>query len=274
METGTVNIKTIVVADGKLAYEVNGEGQAVLCLPSLGDTRREYERFAPVLAKAGYRVISTDLRGMGGSEGRFKSFNIPELCEDITAILNAENISEVVLVACSVSGASAGLYAANHPERVKGLIMFNPLMHTGNLFVTFLMVSALRLPVLGRKIWLSYFKTLYPGRPVEPEYLAQLKELTGKPGAMASIAGMCMARRIDDDTSRIKVPALIYFGSKDPDFKDVQAEANLVQQKIPSARIKVLEGLGHYPQREQPEAVLPEVLDWLASLNKARLPEV
>lgn len=263
MKTETVSTRTIAVAGGKLAYEVSGEGPVVLCLPSLGDTRREYEFFAPALVQAGYRVISTDLRGMGGSEGRFKSFNIPQLCADITAILDAENVGQVILVGCSVSGASAGLYAADHPERVKGLIMFNPIMHTGNLFISYLMAGALKLPGLGKKIWLSYFKTLYPSRPVEAEYLAQLKELLGKPGAMKSIVGMCRARRIDNDIQRIQVPTLIYFGSKDPDFKNPQAEADLVQQKIPAARIKVLAGLGHYPHREQPEAVLPEVLNWL-----------
>lgn len=264
MMTETVSSKTIEVAGGKLAYEVKGEGPAVLCLPSLGDTRREYEFFVPALVEAGYRVISADLRGMGASEGRFKSFTIADLCNDITAILDAENVSEVILVACSVSGASAGLYAADHPERVKGLIMFNPIMHTGNLLVAYLMVGLLKVPGLGKQIWLSYFKKLYPSRPAEADYMAQLKEFVGKPGAMKSIAGMCLARRIDHDIERIKVPALIYFGSKDPDFKDAQAEASIVQQKMPSARLKVLEGLGHYPHREQPQAVLPEVLGWLA----------
>lgn len=265
MLTEQTTPKTIEVPGGKLAYEVAGQGPAVLCLPSLGDTRREYEFFAPALVEAGYRVISTDLRGMGGSTGNFKSFNIADLCDDITAILDAEKIEKVILVACSVSGASAGLYAADHPERVSGVIMFNPIMHTGNMLMGYLLVGLLKMPVLGRKFWLSYFKKLYPSRPIEPEYLNQLKEFLNRPGAMKSVAGMCLARRIDNDITRIKVPALIYFGSKDPDFKDPQVEANLVQQKMPSAQVKVLEGLGHYPHREQPQAVLPETLGWLAS---------
>lgn len=257
--------KTIEVPGGKLAYEVSGNGPAVLCLPSLGDTRREYEFFAPALVEEGYRVITTDLRGMGGSAGKFKSFTIADLCADITAILDAEKISQVTLVACSVSGASAGLYTADHPERVSQLIMFNPIMHTGSMLVGYLLAGLMKLPVIGRKIWIIYFKSLYPSRPVEQEYLGQLNEVAKQPGAMNSIAGMSLARRIDNDIARIKVPALIYFGSKDPDFKDAQAEADKVQQKIPAAQIKVLEGLGHYPHRERPEAVLPEVLGWLAA---------
>ena len=66
-------------------------------LPSLGDIRREFELFAPALVEAGYRVITTDLRGMG-STGTFKSFNLSDLCNDITAILDAEKAGEVILV--------------------------------------------------------------------------------------------------------------------------------------------------------------------------------
>lgn len=257
--------KTIAVPGGKLAYDVQGEGPVVLCLPSLGDTRREYERFAPALVEAGYRVITTDLRGMGGSEGKFKAFNLPDLCDDITAIFDAEKVDRATLVGCSVSGASAGLYAVQHPERVKSLVMLSPIMHTGNRLIAYLLVGALSLPVVGKQVWLSYFKSLYPSRPLEADYFAGLKGFMSKPGAMKSVIGMCLAPRIDNDIQNIKVPALIFFGSKDPDFKNARTEADLVQSKLPAATIKVLEGLGHYPHREQPEAVLPETLEWLAA---------
>lgn len=256
--------KTIAVSGGKLAYDVQGEGPVVLCLPGMGDTRREFEHFAPALIGAGYRVITTDLRGNGGSTGKFKAFNLSDLCNDITAILDAEKVSEAILAACSISGASAGLYAIEHPERVKSLVLFNPIMHTGNLLLSYLMAGALSFPVLGKKVWLTYFKSLYPTRPVEADYMAELKASADKPGAGKSLAGMALARRIDNDIQKIKVPALIYFGGKDPDFKNVQAEAAELTSKISGARVKVLEGLGHYPQRERPEAVLPETLEWLA----------
>lgn len=256
--------KFVTVSGGKLAYVVQGEGPAVLCLPGMGDIRREYERFTPELVKAGYRVITTELRGNGDSTGQFKSFKLSDLCDDITVILNAEKVEQVMLIACSISGASAGLYAIEHPERVKNLVMFNPIMHTGSRLANLLLAGALYLPGLGKNIWISYFKTLYPNRPVEPDYLADLKVSLAKPGAIRSLVGMALAPRIDHDIQKIKAPALIFFGGKDPDFKNVQAEADLVQSKLPAAKIKVLEGLGHYPHREQPEAVLPETLEWLA----------
>src|SRR5690349_15413414 len=89
--------KFVEVKGGKLAYEVTGSGPAVLCLPSLGDTCREYERFAPALVEAGYRVLVADLRGMGQSRGQFKSHSLADLASDIGAILDAEGIEKAYL---------------------------------------------------------------------------------------------------------------------------------------------------------------------------------
>jgi pimeloyl-ACP methyl ester carboxylesterase len=267
MEKKTEN-KFVAVKGGKLAYEVTGSGPAVLCLPSLGDTRREYERFAPALVEAGYRVLVADLRGMGQSRGQFKSHSLADLSNDIGAVLDAEGIDKAYLVGCSVSGASIGLFAIEHPERVLGLAMFGPLMHTGNRVGTALLVGSLRTPGLGRMVWNNYFKTLYPARPLDPEYFEHIKANDSQPGAMKSIADMCATPRLDDRIGQIKAPTLIYIGSKDPDFKDAQAEVGRIKAKLPQAEIHLLDGFGHYPQRECPELVIPRVIEWLAALSR------
>lgn len=266
IENGSVS-KTVAVEGGVLAYEVAGSGPVVLCLPSLGDTRREYERFAPALIEAGYRVIVADLRGMGLSRGKFKSHNLKDLTSDIGIILDAEGVEKAFLVGCSVSGASAGRFEVEHPDRVLGLVMFGPIMHTGPRLATTLLVAALRIPGIGQMLWKTYFKSLYPAHPVDQEYFSHIEAAVKQPGTMKSIADMCATPRIDNQISQIKAPTLIYFGSKDPDFKDVQTEADLVQSKSAQAEIKVLDGFGHYPQRECPELVLPRVIEWLRSVR-------
>ena len=260
--------KFVVVPGGKISYDVTGEGPVVLCLPSMGDTRREYERFVPALLKEGYKVITTDLRGMGQSRGSFVSHNIPDLKNDIQAILDAEGEEKAYLLACSISGASAGLFAIEHPERVLGLIMLSPIMHTGPRFLSALLAMLVRIPGLGKVIWNTYFKTLYPLHPVEKDYLDHVNENLKFPGSMKSLADMAMAPRIDGQLQDIKAPTLIFFGSKDPDFKSVQAEADKVQSEIPQARVIVLDGIGHFPQRESSELVLPAVVEWLGGLRE------
>ena len=263
-----VVVKSIKIEGGQLEYEVAGreDGPVVLCVPGMADTRREYERFTPALLEEGYRVITADLRGNGGSLGRFKSYTMQDLALDINRILDAEKVEKVYLAACSISCASAGLYAIQQPERVAGLILFSAVFSSGSPFVRYMMGGLLTVPVLGRAFWNGYFPKLYPLHPAEPDYLAANKANLRQPGAMRSLVRLILTKHLDGEISQIKVPTLIFLGSADPDFKDAGAEAQRVQGMIPQATIKILEGVGHYPQREVPEQVIPVVTDWLKAL--------
>jgi alpha-beta hydrolase superfamily lysophospholipase len=53
--------------DGVIAYDDQGEGLLVLCVPAGGDLRTEYRFLTPALVAAGYRVATMDLRGQGQS---------------------------------------------------------------------------------------------------------------------------------------------------------------------------------------------------------------
>ncbi len=260
--------KFVEVAGGRLAYDVAGNGPVVLCLPGMGDTRRVYDRFAPALVKAGYRVITTDLRGNGQSVGKFASHTLNDLKNDIGAILDAEGVPQAYLAGGSISGASAGLFAVEHPERVLGLMLFGPIFYTGNRMMMAMMIAAMRVPGVGAGMWANYFKTLYPKNPVEQDYLAQSQANMQQKGAIKGLTDMLWTRHLDEKTSQVKAPTLIFLGTSDPDFKDVKAEAAKVQADIPQAQIEVLEGYGHYPQREAAELVIPKTLEWLASNKK------
>jgi Predicted hydrolases or acyltransferases (alpha/beta hydrolase superfamily) len=263
--------KYLTIPGGRLAYEVAGTGPVILCLPSMGDMRREFERFVPPLVEAGYRVITTDLRGMGESRGIFATYTIEALAADIQAILDAESVEQAFLVSCSISAASAGLFALEHPERVRGLVMISPMVYSAtNKLIPALLTTLLHTPIVGRVFWGSYFKTLYPLHPLEADYLQEIKTMLKQPGSMRSVAGMALAPRLDERLTQLSVPTLAYFCTKDPDFMSEQGmrqAAARFQQQIPHAQIVILEGLGHYPHREAPEQVVPTVQQWL----KARI---
>lgn len=264
-ETAQTKIQKFVeVPGGKLSYDVAGEGPVMLCLPGMGDTRRVYERFAPAMVEAGYRVITTDLRGNGLSTGKFASHSLNDLANDIKAILDAEGIQQAYLAAGSISGASAGLFATQYPERVLGLLLFAPIFYSGNRLMAALMTALIRIPGVAAPVWATYFKSLYPKQPVEADYVAQAKANIAQKGGAKSLGDMSWTRHLDEKTKQIKAPTLIFLGTKDPDYKDARAEAVKIQGDIPQARIEVFEGYGHYPQREAFEMVLPTTLEWLS----------
>jgi len=55
------------LSDGTLAFDDQGEGPLVLCVPAGGDLRSEYRFLTPQLVAAGYRVVTMDIRGQGES---------------------------------------------------------------------------------------------------------------------------------------------------------------------------------------------------------------
>ena len=82
------------------------------------DTRAAIE----ALAEIG-RVITFDKRGMGLSD-RVKDIPAHEQrMDDLRVVLEACNSQQAVIVGTSEGGALAMLYAATHPERVRGLIL-------------------------------------------------------------------------------------------------------------------------------------------------------
>lgn len=58
---------------------------------------------------------------------------------------------------------------------------------------------------------------------------------------------------------------MVLMGSKDPDFKDQQAEARLVEGRM-HGEVRMVEGAGHYPHAEMPEQARSIIIEYFARL--------
>ncbi|HVO41866.1 MAG TPA: alpha/beta fold hydrolase, partial [Aggregatilineales bacterium] len=77
----------LTLTEGKLAYDDQGTGPLVLCVPGLGDLRAEYRFLAPRLAEAGYRVITMDVRGHGATSAQWPDYRVEAVGSDILALI-------------------------------------------------------------------------------------------------------------------------------------------------------------------------------------------
>jgi pimeloyl-ACP methyl ester carboxylesterase len=261
-------LKTTSVNGGKLAYEVGGDGATILCLPGMGDLRQEYDRLAPALVEAGFRVIVADLRGHGDSSTGWERYDVAALASDIEPLLNAEGIEKALLIGCSISGASTAYFTSQHPERVAGLVGISPIRRvpfTGLKGVVMpLVLRVLLMQPWGIAAWGWYYRSLYPYNPPNDldEYVARLQTNLQEPGRFAALSAMAFTGRHPDHLSRIRVPVLDFLGTADPDYDDPQAEADWLKSLMPQDEVHLLQGLGHYPHREQPESLLPHLLNF------------
>jgi pimeloyl-ACP methyl ester carboxylesterase len=255
---------------GRVAYDLVGSGPLVVLVPGMGDLRRTYRHLVPVLADAGYRVASTDLRGHGDSDTTFSEYGDEQTASDIVALV--EHLGgPAVVVGNSMGAGAAVIAAADRPDLVAGLALLGPFVRDAHLHPVkrALMRVALSTPVI-KMTWGAYLPKLYAGRRPDDldEHLAAVRASLSRPGHAAAFAATTRLshasaeRRLAD----VNVPSLVLMGELDPDFPDPAAEAAWIGERLHAPVVMVPEA-GHYPQSQRPDAVAPAVLDLLASAH-------
>ncbi len=120
----------VVVRGGtRISFAVHGSGPAtVVLLPAWSIVRsRMWKAQVPHLARH-HRVVTFDGRGSGGSdrpEGA-AAYSNAEYAADTVAVLDAVGVDRAVLVGLSSGAAWAAQVAAEHPDRVQGLVAIGP----------------------------------------------------------------------------------------------------------------------------------------------------
>ncbi len=116
--------------EGRIGYDVGGDGPLVVLVPGMGDLRSAYRFTAPALRGAGYRVACTDLRGHGESNTTFSSYGDVETAGDIIALI--EELDDSAVVVGNSMGADAAAYAAaDRPDLINGLVLVGPFVRNG-----------------------------------------------------------------------------------------------------------------------------------------------
>jgi pimeloyl-ACP methyl ester carboxylesterase len=257
--------------NGQIAYEVAGEGPLVVCVPSLGDVRGEYRFLVPQLVNAGYRVVSMDVRGHGETSTQWDDFSVAGVGEDILALIRELEAGPAIIVGTSMGGGAAIWAAVEAPELVRGMVMINPFVDgDGNRLLVALLSIMFARP-WGPSMWLKYYSSLYPTRkPADfAEYSSALYENIKQRGRLEAIMEMLRAskRASGERMPKVTQPVLILMGSKDPDFKNPEAEGKRIAQAVRGS-YKIIENAGHYPHAEMPEIAAPLILDFMQSLAK------
>jgi pimeloyl-ACP methyl ester carboxylesterase len=64
------------IEGGRIAYDdTGGDGFPIIALPGMGDLRAQYRHPSPALQKAGYRIITMDIRGFGESSAEWIDYS-------------------------------------------------------------------------------------------------------------------------------------------------------------------------------------------------------
>lgn len=244
----------------------------VICLHGLTRNARDFELLAPRLA-ARWRVLCPDMRGRGDSEYAkdSASYNPPQYCEDVLALLDQEGISRFVAIGTSLGGLMTMGLALAAPERIAGAVLndVGPRLEPAGLSRILDYVGQ------GRNFptWVHAARAIedthgmvYPGQPLD-FWIGKAKRLMtlASNGRIVFDYDMKIAeplRELDVENPMDLWPAWQALGGRPllvlrGALSDLFGDATLRQmvECVPDAEAVTLANVGHAPTLDEPEAV-------------------
>ncbi|MHB2028800.1 MAG: alpha/beta fold hydrolase [Acidimicrobiales bacterium] len=270
MTTNSQQISYLSLLEGRVAYDVDGDGPLVVLVPGMGDLRNTYRFLAPKLRAAGYRVACTDLRGHGDSDATFSSYGDIETASDIVALIEQLGGPGIV-VGNSMGAGAAVLVAAKRPDLVLGLVLVGPFVRDPvSSGVSRVLLRLAMTPLWAALSWKSYLPKLYAGRKPDDfvDYRDQIVASLRRPGyAKAfSLTTRTSHAAAMAQLGEVVKPTLVIMGEDDPDFVDAKIEAEWIAHALRGEVAMVCEA-GHYPQAQQPEITLDAMLPFMEKLT-------
>ena len=238
-----------------------GSGPAVLMVHGSQAWAYAWRFQIPVLADAGYRAIAVDLPGEGYSQAdETFDYSIPGMSDFLSQVLDHFNLPSAVLMASSAGGLPVLDFAIRHPERIDGLVLASTCGVSHRLPLLWRMA---RVPALGEAMGWFLSEGIVrqnlreamvdPNSFDEKDVKAYYQPLT-RPEAWKTnlkIERSWDPSFVEENISRIRCPALIVWGEKDPWHPVDMAQE--FARRLQRADVKILPGCGHLPHEEQPQ---------------------
>jgi pimeloyl-ACP methyl ester carboxylesterase len=225
------------------------------------------------LSEAGWRAITPDQRGFGGTALEDSEPSLDALADDLAAVLDSRRISEpIVLGGLSMGGYVAMAFMRRHADRVAALVLADTKASADTpeaaanreriaVAVEEAESSALLVEELLPKLVGS---TTLERRPLVVGRVKALVE-TARPAAVAW-AQRAMAARPDSRESlgKVGVPTLVVVGEEDQ--LSSPAEAEELAAAVPGASLVRIPASGHLTAVETPDEFNDALLSFLATL--------
>lgn len=115
---------TVQVAGVATAVQEYGEGEPLLIINGTSQSLGFWTDQALAWAAEGYRVLTYDLRGMGGTERGSGAISVGSLAVDARGVLDALGVDRAHVLGYSLGSAVAQQLALDVPDRVASLVLY------------------------------------------------------------------------------------------------------------------------------------------------------
>ena len=248
----------LTLADGaKLYYEVHGDGPPLVLVAGLLGSATFWNAHLPELSKR-YKLVLHDHRGTGRSSLDRIEYSVPQMADDVLALMDHLGIAKAHYAGHSTGGAMGQHIALEHPERIDRLVLSATWAGFDGYFQQLFRVRTETLAKLGPGAYLrANMLFLLPsthlrdnpdaGRISDEDAVKQMPVLEIVLSRIAAI----MAHDRRKDVPRITHRTLV-FGARD----DMVTPAYLSEELgrlIPNAETVILPHGGHFYPAVHPE---------------------
>lgn len=244
---------------GRIAYSAQGKGPALFLIHGFALDSTIWDGLLPELTER-HRVLRIDLPGFGGSS-LGEPYTLESLADVLHAVLEAEKISDCVLIGHSMGGYAGLAFAEKYPDKLRGLGLCHshPFEDTSekkdNRRRSIALIEKHGHDRFVREMIPNLFAGAFAA--AHPGLISQLVERAISFPSAAYIAGLDAMRRRPDRTHLLKerrdLPWLFIMGEED---SFVPLDALKAAVHIPDiASIELLSGVGHMGMFEAPELI-------------------
>jgi len=258
--------------DIHVAYQVFGDGPVNLILVpgyvSHIDNYWEQPDLNRMLCRFGEHACTAmfDKRGTGLSDKVDALPGMDERMDDVRAVMDAAGFDSAFVLGISEGGSLAALFAAYHPQRCDGLIVYGGFAQFKHWVPDD--ASLQRFFDYVESDWgsgksLPAYAPGVAGDPAFIDWWGKFERLGATPGACIALMKMNSQIDISDVLPSIRVPTLVIHRTGDV-LVNVAGGRQLAAQ-IPGARLLELPGVDHLPMvGDNSAAIIDGILDFIA----------
>ena len=250
----------------RIAWERRGAGPPVVLIHGLGYARWGWEPVADSLAEH-FEVVLLDNRGIGESEAPPGPYTCAEMADDVLGVLDEAGIERAHVVGTSLGGMIAQELALAAPGRVDrlGLVCTTPGGPNAAPMPSVTVELIAAAPGMEPRAALRRFveNALAPDPPQElvERILAHRLATAQPPAAWAAQAAAGVSFDAWERVPLIAAPTLVLHGTVDVVVDP--ANAALLGERVPGARVELFEGCGHLLFWESPARFVEVVGEFL-----------
>ncbi len=274
----TLTDSDVLVGDARLAYALRGDGAPVVLVHGTPSHSYLWRNIEPQVRSAGYQTLVYDLLGFGRSERPMDTdTSVTAQADVLVGLLDALGIESCHIVAHDIGGAIGQIFAVNHPQRVRSLMLIDSVAYDSwpsaswrkiirdNDNLRYVHQPREFTEMLSRQLRMTVSNPDSMNDEVLQNYLAPHDGTSGRASFFTHQVSHYDSRhtqQIADRLPSLTMPVILVWGADD--LWQPIGYAERLCNDIPRAQLKIVPNAGHFLPEDVPDVLARELIDFLS----------